>query len=74
MPAAGNRNNGNGELYNVGSGGNYWSGSLSSTYSLNLNFNGSNVYPANLNNRANGLSVRCISALNGKLFLFVPVL
>ncbi|WP_163629465.1 hypothetical protein [Paludibacter sp. 221] len=74
LPAAGNRERSNGELYNVGSGGRYWSGSLSSVYSLYLNFDGSNVYPANITNRSNGLSVRCISALNGELYLFVLVL
>ncbi|NDV46377.1 hypothetical protein D0T49_04900 [Paludibacter sp. 221] len=67
LPAAGNRNNYNGELYNVGTAGLYWSGSLSSVYSLYLYFDGSNVYPANISYRANGRSVRCISALNGKL-------
>ncbi|WP_163629466.1 hypothetical protein [Paludibacter sp. 221] len=66
LPAAGSRNHGNGELYNVGSGGRYWSGSISSVYSFNLNFNGSNVYPANVELRSYGFSVRCISALNGK--------
>ncbi|NDV46376.1 hypothetical protein D0T49_04895 [Paludibacter sp. 221] len=68
LPAAGYRNNSNGELYNVGANGNYWSGSLSSVYSLNLAFNGSDVYPANINGRANGFSVRCISALNDKSY------
>ena len=63
LPAAGNRNHANGELYYVGSGGNYWSGTIYSGYSLNLAFNGSNVYPANVNNRAYGFSVRCVSEL-----------
>ncbi|NDV46629.1 hypothetical protein D0T49_06175, partial [Paludibacter sp. 221] len=63
LPAAGYRECSTGELYHVGSGGRYWSGSLSSMCSLNLNFNGSNVYPAGLNYRADGLSVRCISEL-----------
>ncbi|NDV46375.1 hypothetical protein D0T49_04890 [Paludibacter sp. 221] len=72
LPAAGLRSNSNGELYNVGANGNYWSGSLSSVYSYNLAFNGSDVYPANNNGRANGFSVRCISALNGKpCYLFL---
>ncbi|NDV47647.1 hypothetical protein D0T49_11375 [Paludibacter sp. 221] len=63
LPAAGNRHNGNGELYNVGSNGLYWSGSLSSDYSLTLYFNGSSVYPAYLHSRSHGFSVRCIAEL-----------
>ncbi|NDV47920.1 hypothetical protein D0T49_12780 [Paludibacter sp. 221] len=59
LPAAGYRYNGNGELYNVGSGANYWSGSLSSTYSLSLYFNGSSVCPTDISYRALGFSVRC---------------
>ena len=59
LPVAGNRNNSNGSLNNVGSNGNYWSSTGSSTNSRNLNFNstGANM---NSNNRANGNSVRCI--------------
>ncbi|NDV46738.1 hypothetical protein D0T49_06720, partial [Paludibacter sp. 221] len=63
LPAAGYRSHGTGELYNVGSNGHYWSGSVYSYTSLNLHFNGSSVYPAYLNHRASGLSVRCISEL-----------
>ncbi|NDV47490.1 hypothetical protein D0T49_10570 [Paludibacter sp. 221] len=63
LPAAGNRYHYNGELYTVGSGGGYWSGSLNSTYSLRLAFDGSNVYPAHTSGRAHGFSVRCISEL-----------
>ena len=58
LPVAGNRNNSNGSLNNVGTNGNYWSSSVSSTNSRNLNLNSSN---ANINNnRANGNSVRCL--------------
>ncbi|MFW5766994.1 MAG: hypothetical protein ACOCXO_01375 [Bacteroidota bacterium] len=56
---AGNRNNSNGSLNNVGSNGNYWSSTVSSTNSRNLNFNSSNAN-MNSNNRANGNSVRCL--------------
>ena len=56
---AGNRNNSNATLNNVGSNGNYWSSTVSGTNARNLNFNstGANM---NTNNRANGFSVRCI--------------
>ncbi|NDV47673.1 hypothetical protein D0T49_11505, partial [Paludibacter sp. 221] len=63
LPAAGYRAGSNDELYYVGSIGHYWSGSLSSVYSLDLHFSGSNVYPAYLNYRSHGFSVRCISEL-----------
>jgi uncharacterized protein (TIGR02145 family) len=56
---AGNRNNNNGTLNNVGSNGNYWSSTVSGTNSRNLNFNSSNAN-MNDNNRANGLTVRCL--------------
>ena len=62
--AAGIRNcTSDGGLYNVGTNGRYWS---SSPYSATdpwggyLNFNSSAVDPRNNNNRANGLSVRCV--------------
>ncbi|MGM9780166.1 MAG: hypothetical protein ACI3ZD_17805 [Prevotella sp.] len=51
-------------MNNVGSNGNYWSaGPNSNTNGCNLNFNSSNVNPQNNNNRANGFSVRPVSAL-----------
>jgi len=59
LPMAGNRNNSNGSLNNVGTNGNYWSSTVSSTNSRNLNFNSSNAN-MNTNNRANGNSVRCL--------------
>jgi uncharacterized protein (TIGR02145 family) len=62
---AGNRNNSNGSLNNVGSNGNVWSSTVSSTNSRNLNFNSSNAN-MNSNNRANGLSVRCLRDWFGK--------
>ena len=59
LPVAGNRNNSNGSLNNVGSNGNYWSSTVDGTNSRNLNFNSSNAN-MNTNNRANGNSVRCL--------------
>jgi uncharacterized protein (TIGR02145 family) len=59
LPVAGNRNNSNGALNNVGSNGNYWSSTVSGTNARNLNFNSSNSN-INTNNRANGNSVRCL--------------
>jgi len=64
LPAAGNRNNTNGQLYNSGVNGNYWSATTYGNFSFNLNFNSGNVNPANYNNRSNGFSVRCIAELN----------
>lgn len=59
LPVAGNRNNSNGTLNNVGSNGNYWSSTVDGTNARNLNFNSSNAN-VNSNNRANGFSVRCL--------------
>ena len=59
LPVAGNRNNDDGSLNNVGSNGNYWSSSVDGTNARNLNFNSSNAN-MNSNNRANGNSVRCL--------------
>mgnify|MGYP006874329520 CR=1 FL=1 len=63
IPAAGWRNNNNGSVNNVGSEGKYWSMSPNNeSNGYNLNFNSSNVNPANNNNRATGRSVRCVQA------------
>ncbi|NMB95540.1 MAG: hypothetical protein GYA02_02865, partial [Clostridiaceae bacterium] len=59
LPVAGNRNNSNGSLDNVGSYGNYWSSTVDGTYSRNLDFYGSNAI-MNSNYRAYGGSVRCL--------------
>ena len=50
----GNRNNSNGTLNNVGS-----NGSVSGTNASNRNFNSGGTNTNN-NNRANGLTVRCL--------------
>ena len=62
--ASGYRDNGDGEQYNVGSGGYYWSfAPYSQANARNLNFNSGNVNPLDNNNRANGFSVRPSRAL-----------
>ena len=44
------------------SSGYYWSGSVvSSSNAINLNYNSSELYPANQNNRNNGRSLRCVA-------------
>ena len=63
FPLAGYRNQSDGSLNNRGSNGNYWSSSPNGSNAYNLNFNSSNVNPANNNNRANGLTVRCVKDL-----------
>ena len=67
LPAAGFRNNSNGSLGNVGTNGNYWSSTINGTNVYNLNFD-SGDYNTNNWNRANGLSVRCVSELNINFF------
>jgi uncharacterized protein (TIGR02145 family) len=59
VTVSGNRNNSNGALNNVGSNGNYWSSTVSGTNATNRNFNATGTN-ANNNNRANGLTVRCL--------------
>ncbi len=61
--AAGYLNYSDGSLNNPDANGNYWSSSpynSGDTNAGNLNFNASNVYPLNNNNRGNGFSVRCV--------------
>ncbi len=60
FPYAGNVNDS--ALNNVGSNGRYWSRTANSTNNAyNLNFNSTNVNPANNNSRYNGYSVRCVA-------------
>lgn len=64
LPAAGNRNNSNGQLNNRGNNGYYWSSTENSSingYNMNFNSAGANV---NNDNRTNGFSVRCVAAFN----------
>ena len=56
---AGNRGLSNGLLYNVGTNGCYWSSTVAATISLHLVF-ASNSAAVTSNNRANGMTVRCI--------------
>jgi uncharacterized protein (TIGR02145 family) len=67
LPAAGNRNHNDGEVNNVGTNGNYWGSTVNDINAHNLNFNSENVN-VNNTNRANGLSVRCVAALNANWF------
>ncbi|MBR2803330.1 hypothetical protein IKE19_02040 [Candidatus Saccharibacteria bacterium] len=49
-------------LYNFTNNANYWSSStVSSSNAYNLNYNSSELYPANQNNRNNGFSLRCVA-------------
>jgi uncharacterized protein (TIGR02145 family) len=59
LPVAGNRDYSNGSLYDVGSGGHYWSSTVDGTYSRYLNFNSSAASMGSYF-RAFGFSVRCI--------------
>jgi hypothetical protein len=60
LPSAGNRNNSDGSLNNQGSNGIVWSSSVTGSNSQNLNFDSGNAN-TNSDNRADGLSVRCLS-------------
>lgn len=65
FPYAGNVNGGS--LYNVGSGGRYWSRTASSTNGVyTLGFDSTQVKPASGDSRYRGFSVRCV-ALGGSL-------
>ena len=62
LPYSGNVNWQSGGTENQGANGNFWSaGATSQTNARNLNFNGTNVWPENSNNRLNGFSVRCVA-------------
>ena len=61
LPAAGSRNvNGSG-LYNVSTYGNYWSSSVNGTNANYIFLSSGNVNPADIDNRGQGFTVRCIS-------------
>ena len=59
LPLAGNRNDSNGSLINVGTNGNYWSSTVSGTSARYLAFNSSTALMG-ADGRAYGLSVRCL--------------
>ena len=59
LPLAGYRSLSNGSLDLVGSYGNYWSSTVLGTFAYYLYFSSSNAY-LDGNNRAYGLSVRCL--------------
>jgi hypothetical protein len=61
FPASGYRNVDDGALNDVGGNGVYWSSSVSgASYAYDLYFYSSNVSPASYDDRAWGLSVRCV--------------
>jgi uncharacterized protein (TIGR02145 family) len=59
LTLSGTRAPGNGSIYNVNSGGRYWSSSINGIYSYSLYFYSSNANISNYN-RAYGASIRCI--------------
>jgi len=61
LPASGYRNFSSASLYYVGINGYYWSSTVTSTASCNLNFSSSTVGPANYDSHAYGFSVRCVA-------------
>jgi uncharacterized protein (TIGR02145 family) len=61
LPAAGARNYTTGALLNRGSDGYYWSSTENGSNAYFLLFDSSDVYPADIYARTNGLSVRCIA-------------
>jgi hypothetical protein len=60
LPATGSRISGNGNLYNAGSSGHYWSSSFVSTMAYGLGFNSGTVNPAGQSYRGAGFALRCI--------------
>ncbi|MBQ3309938.1 hypothetical protein IJG73_00650 [Candidatus Saccharibacteria bacterium] len=63
MLRSGNYNWSNGQVYNKGANGNWWSTAANSTATnaQNLNTNSTRVIPQNANNKGNGLTVRCVA-------------
>ena len=59
LPVAGLRDSSDGSLFDVGSGGNYWSSAVGGANSRYLYFNGSDAGVSS-NGRASGFSVRCL--------------
>ncbi|MDR1653509.1 MAG: hypothetical protein LBS01_07690 [Prevotellaceae bacterium] len=60
LPANGNRSGTSGRLLHCGSTGSYWSTSFSGVDAYVLNCNSSNVIPAYVAGRGNGMGLRCI--------------
>ncbi|MBD8347790.1 hypothetical protein [Dysgonomonas sp. HGC4] len=60
LPASGNRVNGTGTLYDVGTVGSYWSSSPDGLFCYYLSFDSSVVYPDSSYYRAYGFTIRCI--------------
>ena len=64
LPAAGYRSSSNGQLYDSGINGFYWSATAYGDFSFSLTFTSGHVLPANYNYRSYGFSVRCIVELS----------
>jgi hypothetical protein len=62
LPAGGIRDYNDGGVRYTGSDGYYWSSVVSGTYSYYMTFTSSSVSANTRNNRASGLSVRCVAA------------
>jgi uncharacterized protein (TIGR02145 family) len=61
FPAAGYREPSDGQVYNVGLHGGYWSSTTITTGAHDLNIGSEKVCPAYIDNRGGGFSVRCIA-------------
>ena len=61
FPAPGYRLPGDGQMYNVGAYGNYWSSTTAVAGAPNLDINSGRVYPSPISYRGSGFSVRCVS-------------
>ena len=64
LPAGGNRDNSNGALNNQGSNGNYWSSTQNNASNGNyLSFSNGSTSTGNNNDKATGMSVRCVQEI-----------
>jgi hypothetical protein len=69
LPLAGYRSRSDGSLSSQGSGGYYWSSSVTGINGYHLRFNSTSVDPAYTNSRAYGFTVRCVKDSNSPLVL-----
>jgi hypothetical protein len=60
LPANGSRRSSNGQLYNQGIFGHYWSNTVTGNDAYSLLIGDGYVHPANINYRAYGFAIRCI--------------
>jgi uncharacterized protein (TIGR02145 family) len=61
LPAAGHRNDSDGEFFGVGIAGYYWSSSIYGHYAYSLLIASTIVDPSNYTYRARGFNVRCVA-------------